>query len=367
MRRSRAFILSEILMTMLLQAGLILVLCSSFYLLLSFHAKTQQVLAAKNHADRVLQFVDGKIRHTGLGLWKCHDSQAIRSKLENIVMLYGDGSNKAYRLPLALQWKKDNLDTGTTTIPLKSNEQDKGDVMTLLYAQKDVSSGDSNEIISAFSKEKQLVPKTNSSIWESNVTLLDTNSLSKLKDKSLFKFSGNEQDIKKYAVMERLGVPIYLRGFVTTQLSVRVFNMTSSQSRDITIPAAGDLMSLVCMQMFVQDEGDGQGRQFSFRRLADGGSSWGYTYHQEKNILDIYMELDTDKRIFTLYVLATGGYDIEASNPRPETWPIQANPQGSSVEKAKEEWLNSDYCHHIVYVSRKSWKLHNIPTNFTWN
>ena len=368
MRRSRAFILSEILMTILLQAGLILALCSSFYLLLSFYAKAQQVLVAKNHADRVIQFVDGKIRHTGLGLWKCHDSQAIRDKLDNIVMLYGDNT-KAYRLPLALQWKKDSLDQTKATIPLKSSEQDEGDVMTLLYAQKDVSSGDDNEIISLFSKEKQLSPEMyDASTWGAALTLLDANSLDRLKNNSLFDFSSSSpSNIKKYAVIERLGVPLYLNRVLNGKLEVKVFNMTSSQSRDITIPAAGDLLSLAAMQMFVQDEGDGQGRQFSFRRLSTGGASWGGTYHQEKNILDIYMERDTNKRIFTLYVLATGGYDAEASNPRPDTWPKDATPSGSTDSAAKQAWLASEYCHHVVYVSRATWKLNNIPPNFTWN
>ena len=73
MKRSRAFILSEILMTMILQAGFILTLFGAFYLMMEFYTKTQAVLTARDHAERVIQFMDDKIRAAGLGLWACTD------------------------------------------------------------------------------------------------------------------------------------------------------------------------------------------------------------------------------------------------------------------------------------------------------
>ena len=56
--RRKAFLLTEQLMTILLQAGFILVLVTTFYLMLNFYTKTQQVLTARNRAERVIQFVD---------------------------------------------------------------------------------------------------------------------------------------------------------------------------------------------------------------------------------------------------------------------------------------------------------------------
>ena len=151
-----------------------------------------------------------------------------------------------------------------------------------------------------------------------------------------------------------------------------MYSLTNPYSEDITIPAAGELMGLNCMQMFVHThEGE---RQFAFRELqSDGesgeGANWeNKKYNQEKGILDIYMEVDRSTNIFTLWVLASGGYDASLNNPRPETWPKEANPRGNTDEEAKEAWLNhSEYPHHIVYVSRASWKLNNIPQNFTWD
>ena len=80
--RRKAFLLTEQLMTILLQAGFILVLVTAFYLMLNFYTKTQQVLTARNRAERVIQFVDDKVRHVGLGLWQCDGASDIRSHLK---------------------------------------------------------------------------------------------------------------------------------------------------------------------------------------------------------------------------------------------------------------------------------------------
>ena len=370
MKRSRAFVLSEQLMTIMLQAGFILVLCTSFYQLISFYTRTQQVLTARNHAERVISFMDDKIRSAGLGLWRCKDASDIRSKFENINMLC-TSSNKGYRLPLALKWYSE-LGELTSDIPLISKNQDSGDVLTLLYAQRSLSSG-AEETISAFRASQTF--NTNET---ATLKLLDTNDISSSesnpkKVKSLFQINNtdNPSNIKTYAVMEGFGLPIHLIGVVTTnankgEVLVTVYDMQTSQS--ITIPAAGELLSLNCMQMFVQGtDGSGEGRQFAFRELTEAGGGWDKTYNQEKGILDIYMEVDKDHRVFTLWVLASGGYDASLNNPRPETWPKQAQPTATQWGKKVSNIRDyTSYPHHIVYVSRASWKLNNIPPNFVW-
>lgn len=376
MKRSRAFVLSEQLMTIMLQAGFILVLCTSFYQLISFYTRTQQVLTARSLAERVISFMDDKIRSAGLGLWRCKDASDIRSKLQNIPMLCTDG-NKGYRLPIALKWYSELGDL-TSDIPLISKNQDSGNVLTLLYAQRDLSSG-GEEIISAFRAE---------SIYSAydlaqegaklQLKLLDKDNASKFFNDSLFRNNFNcNTSIKSYAVMEGLGIPIHLKSVNTTDNNVHegdvdvvVYGVQSEEeAKAITVPAAGELLALNCIQMFVQGtDGSGEGRQFAFRELQAGGTGWNDTYNQEKGILEIYMELDKEHSVLTLWVLASGGYDASMNNPRPETWPKEANPKGNTNTDAaaKTAWLNSTYCHHIVYVSRASWKLNNIPPNFGW-
>lgn len=378
MKRSRAFVLSEQLMTIMLQAGFILVLCTSFYQLISFYTRTQQVLTARNHAERVISFMDDKIRSAGLGLWKCKNSSDIRSRFEVTMLATQGASNQGYRLPIALQNGFRHKGTqneevipqtalGTDYIPLLSLRQDSGNVLTLLYAQRSLSSG-AEETISAFRASQTF--NTNET---AALKLLDSNDSNPEKVKSLFKTTNTENpeyDIKTYAVMEGFGFPIHLEGVTVKggnrgnrgEVQVKVYGTQPAQS--ITIPAAGELLSLNCMQMFVHThEGE---RQFAFRELKASGT-WDNTYNQEKGVLDIYMEVDKDHRVFTLWVLASGGYDASLNNPRPETWPEQAQPTATQWGKKVSDIRDyTSYPHHIVYVSRASWKLNNIPPNFVW-
>ena len=362
-------------MTIMLQAGFILVLCASFYQVISFYTRTQQVLTARNHAERVISFMDDKIRNAGLGLWRCGNSEAIRAKLTNIAQL-ATNDTKGYKLPVSLKWLKDGLSTNTDKVPKLSLSQNAGDVLTLLYAQRDLSSGD-DQLIPFTASPLQLTyqNKYGQIYWGGSLQILDRNNINKFNSSKTFEL-GNIGYIKGYAVMEAMGYPIHLRGIDKKQLLVQAFGFAVNPSlEEITIPAASEIIGLNCMQMYVRDKNDGHGRQFAYRELKDDSTGWnGTTYNQEKGILDIYMEVDRDKNIFTLWVLATGGYDASMNNPRPDTWPDNANPRlakynadnTQSPEDAKTAWLASDYCHHIVYVSRATWKLNNIPPNFGW-
>ncbi|MBQ9903476.1 MAG: hypothetical protein IJM47_01685, partial [Synergistaceae bacterium] len=149
-------------------------------------------------------------------------------------------------------------------------------------------------------------------------------------------------------------------------LNIRFYG---TDGNEVIIPHGGEVMYLKCMQMYVHTHPTEGDRQFAFRELNADGKSWTATdgFNQEKNILDIYMELDTSTNIFTLYVLAQGGYDAGVSNPRPESWPKEATPSADNDDDAKTAWLAHDYCHYTVYVSRASWKLNNIPEDFSWN
>ena len=128
------------------------------------------------------------------------------------------------------------------------------------------------------------------------------------------------------------------------------------------------------------DAGDSDcltGRHFVWRELTEDGKKWRkvgeedskhnkYGF-QEDDILDIYAKLDPATNILTLYVLAAGGMNDSSDTQRPDTWPKEATPSALTDNGAKDAWLKHDYSHHVVYVSRATWKLNNIPPNFTWN
>ncbi|MBQ9905021.1 MAG: hypothetical protein IJM47_09595, partial [Synergistaceae bacterium] len=109
--------MSEILMTMILQAGFILTLFGAFYLMMEFYTKTQAVLTARDHAERVIQFMDDKIRAAGLGLWRCDNSKEVRDAIQPFTdtgKLLED-----FRLPVALMVDH----TNTTPQYLEDNDK----------------------------------------------------------------------------------------------------------------------------------------------------------------------------------------------------------------------------------------------------
>lgn len=373
MKRSRAFILSEQLMTIMLQAGFILVLCASFYQVMSFYTRTQQVLTARNHAERVISFMDDKIRNAGLGLWGCGNSCA---SVRNALKPFTDSNRplKDFRLPIAVTSDASHTMPQTLT---GNNKVQYGSYLTLLYGARDL---ENTILIVTQVGESEKV--SGSSKYRSTLLLLDGGhtefqSVNTTQVKELFKVNNSlsdenvqqqEKNIEHYAVTEATGVPMYIykvyESGALTRGKVEVYTYGSP----LKLAAASELIPLKCMQMFVHDKKDGQGRQFAFRKINEDSGNWDTQYNQEKGILDIYMELDTEKYTFTLWVLATGGYDASMNNPRPDTWPEKAEPTAEHWGKKVNDIRDyTDYPHHIVYVSRATWKLNNIPQGFTWN
>ena len=126
-------------------------------------------------------------------------------------------------------------------------------------------------------------------------------------------------------------------------------------------------MYLKCVKMFVQGKTtDSEGRQFAFSELKNDATDWGDKFNQEKGILEIYMELDTQKNIFTLWIMATGGIDYTHISERPKSWPADAHPTASEWgTKVSNEKDYTSYPHNTIYVSRASWKLKNLE-GFIW-
>ena len=234
MRRSRAFILSEQLLAIILQAGFILVLCMSFYGLTSFYAGSQQVLTARNHAERVISFMDNRVRNAGLGLWKCESSDAIADKL-SIPILKRDGTpERYYRLPVSLKWDSNNMsDTSPNDRPLASLNQDSGDVLTLLYAQRDLSTGD-EENISVFQSTTRLNPMNYfvSGAYrngvEGTILLLDNSFANRSR-------LANAQSVARHPQKELLSLRSFLQAWVVVPLLSTAQKVVSSDALCISM------------------------------------------------------------------------------------------------------------------------------------
>lgn len=289
MRRSRGYILTEIMMSMLLQAMFIVVLSGAFYMMLTFYTKTQQLQTARMRGQRVISYIDQRIRHAGLGLWQCKTADQARTM--------------AGYLPVS-------LDGGGSVGSVIS-----GDTLMLLYAYQDFDSSASNSFI------------------------LD-------EDKPISHTPPNRL-IENYYAVEGLGLPFYSGDALN--FSADPVNSTDIVNPITTAYAGSELLHLQYEKMLVDKNMPIEERSFYFT-FPDSDPDQNHKYYHVAGILDIYMKLNKDTKIFDLYVLSTGGKDSpHTGRGKPTTWP------GSEAT-----WTDNNYGEQVFYVSRASWKLHNI-------
>jgi hypothetical protein len=343
MKRSKAFILVEILTGMVLQAGFIIVLCTSFYLMLSFYTRTQQTLSARQKGEKVIAYIDARIKNAGLGLGKCSNSGEIREALSKVTSLL---DNQKLTLPVSVtsgNWK------------FKSKNSDKkftGNRLTLLYTDTNPGKNSSN------GKELNLTIRTiespDKSGYNCSVDIKTTmNELCLIVKDDLayaYDFNSYETSLKGYTVMAGTGFPLYLKKSDPTGKDKNKkgkFTLTdkvSSSHSSVPVYPGDKLMYLRYERFFVENQ------SFKFQEFS--GASWGNITPSEDGILEMYFELDTSTNILDMYVLASGGINDSKTTQKPAAWP--------------GTW-KSEYANYIVYMSCASWKLKNLPDGFNWN
>ena len=355
MKRSKAFILVEILTGMVLQAGFIIVLCTSFYLMLSFYTRTQQTLSARQKAEKVIAYVDARIKHAGLGLQECKNSSEIRDALFKVTNLL---ESQKLTLPVAItsgDWKFREKD---------SNGKFKGNRLTLLFTERasglkliirtiespDLSgyndpmilSSDKDATANGISVDIGFILKSKNGYNQSEFNKNTSNST-----RILY--------LNSYAVMAGTGRPLYVGPVDTSKgtFGLYLFSQSSTTGQYTANIYPGDeLLYLKCERMLVE------GENFRFWRYGESNNWDDKKKHpHEEGILEIYFELDTTKNILDMYVLASGGNNDLRNTQKPSAWP--------------GTW-KSEYANYIVYMSCASWKLHNIHfdtdlTNHGWN
>lgn len=349
MKRSRAFILTELLTGMMLQAWFLLVLCTAFYMMLSFYTRTQQVLTARDRGQRVIAYFDHRMRGAGLGMWRCNTSKDVREALwpltdpsKNLVL-----SNKNLALPVAVtyldQYTFDNNNNDFNNAPKNiitnslGNQTYCGNILTLLYAERDTSiKTGSDRMNLVFSSDKPV--ELGSGAKNGKFKLVD-DSIIMNKSKLNTDIYSNTIPANPYAVTRSIGIPFQVKDIKQYTF---VMSFTGINIPSVDVLPMDELLYLKCVRVFV--EGSGVDSNFKYQNLT---SKWSDKIPHEKGILEIYMELDTVTKIFDLYVLSTGGEDKSVTRTKPENWPDNA--------RWKDEYLN-----HALYVSHASWKLHNL-------
>lgn len=346
--KRQGFILTEILTGMMLQVGFAIVLCSAFYMILSFSTTAQQGFAANDKGQMVITYFDSRIRGAGLGMWKCHGSSDIRAAFPQIPAL----DDNTLCLPVAIVSSAD----GKTKVSYdKKTGVYSGNVVTLLYAHKDP-----NEVRLILCTDKaQSSRDVNSdkpSLRAKNkFDLIDklastsgsgTRGIKSYSDSEFSKGDGTDNNIKHYAVMESSGIPVY-----TSNQNPQVGLQAPSASglNPVTVYPMSELLNIECQRLYTKK--DTNGYNFVFHELGSDGK-WGNSYYHTKDILDLYMTLDTKPSIpiFELRVLVSEGINENGSTPRPKDWPGR--------------WKNTGFDQHKVRVSKATWKLYNLVPQF---
>lgn len=186
MRRSKGFILAEILISMMLQAGFVIVLCGAFYLLVSFESDVQMKLVARQRGQRVIQYIDQRIRNAGVGFRDCtyyvkekrylpRGSKGVREALAPLTANDGplySSKNNGLKLPVALSnLNKDNPKDSFADASSFATSDDTsnnikiqyGNILTLLYAERNTDSN-VNLVISV---------EATPSVTQNNITRID--------------------------------------------------------------------------------------------------------------------------------------------------------------------------------------------------
>ena len=335
MMRRKAFILAEILTGLMIQAWFIVTLCGAFYLLLTFSSRIQQSNAAQDHGQRVIAYVDARIRNAGLGLWGCGEAKELAgtylpslSRLENL------------HLPVAIT-SRDEDDFDPYAVPADGIYS--GDVLILLYAHRDLNYINNNKLVISLDNGQQSQDITSSTSTEFTLIEGATDGRKTFNDSAFRK--DTEQDkanIKNYAVLESSGIPMYLSTGSTK--SIKITNPSSVSS--LRIYNMSELLNLECERMYTAVS-KGQ-RSLMIKKLGyKSGCVWNNPLPHTGGVLEIFMTLDINQNppVFDLKVLVNEGKS-DTPTPKPSNWP--------------RRYWKTEYAKYKVHVSQASWRLPNL-------
>ena len=368
MRRSKGFILAEILISMMLQAGFVIVLCGAFYLLVSFESDVQQILTARARGQRVIQYIDQRIRNAGLGFEKLRKISEVQNALSPFTeggdrALYPkkDGENsdkKKLRLPVALEYSNADVPYTGNDKPNphknefkneRGNSTQWGNILTLLYAKRNTDNGVNLVVTAEVNTDVDVEDESSNVIGDYTYKFISgENEINK--SECEFNKSGDSKKMNAWGVMAGTGVP-FVVSYKSGKISFDVFPANTT----LNVYTGDELLYLKCEKMFAAKDNDGE-RNFYVQELKDGNKWTDWTAKQpyQNGILGLYFELDTKANILDLWVLASGGKDGKY-HERALSWPTHAY------------WKNNVFNYYVVYVSHASWKLENIPEVFNWN
>ncbi|MBR2208812.1 MAG: prepilin-type N-terminal cleavage/methylation domain-containing protein [Synergistaceae bacterium] len=141
---SKGFTLTELLTALVIHSFFILILGGTFYTLISFGSRSQMTMTARERGQRVINYIDSRVRNTGLGMWACENSSAIKNALAPLTASGRVFSRSDTMFPVMIT-NYANMEDIEGTLTKKSDltsktEDEKiicGNVLRLLYAQRE--------------------------------------------------------------------------------------------------------------------------------------------------------------------------------------------------------------------------------------
>ncbi|MBR0233646.1 MAG: hypothetical protein IJQ47_06325, partial [Synergistaceae bacterium] len=372
-----------------------IVLCGAFYLLVSFESDVQMKLVARQRGQRVIQYIDQRIRNAGLGFGKLEKASEVQNALSPFTKssdrpLYNSrkdsGSNVAgLRLPVALTYSyRDPCAKNENPNPYKYYENKEkhviqwGNILTLLYPKRDtdknfvivpISEDISNDIITVQSVD--IVQNGTQDFIYVNRTTSEQISGSNFEVSSSGSAEGKY--IENWTVLTAAGIPLIITAEKAVSLKnsstdVYAVSLKNISETEVRVNAGDEMLYLKGERMFAKYINDQTWvRDFVFQEIADNSEEWGAQRPYQDGILAMYFEIDTDTNTLDFWVLTTGGQDGKIHDV-PASWPEKGKEiQFGSGGKKWNNVLTDYFKYHVMYVSHASWKLENIPEGFNWN
>ncbi|MBQ7154870.1 MAG: hypothetical protein IJR85_04875 [Synergistaceae bacterium] len=362
--KRKGFILTEILTGLIMQAGFVITLCGAFYMLVTFSASVSNTISSNGQGQRVITYIDRRIRNAGLGFSKCNSSVKIAEAFgfsDSMMPILKD-----LYLPVAIMSSTDSRGE----VVSYDNRYYEGNVLNLLYTHKDATQ---NELV-VFSTSSDLadkvitIPEDNYDtfrfLFRDKDYTVSKNTADDNHNASNFALedSANKNNLKYWAVMEASGVPFLISDYAETSGHYE-FRLTAPRTKSVQIHPMSEILNLDFEKMYVTPNESGD-RNFVFRLPKDGLSNGldSIKYHA-RDILEIHMKLDTqpyydpalfqpEAPIFDLKVLVSTGKqphnddDEVIPSACPDNWPAA--------------YWREEFEQYSVQVLEASWKLYNL-------
>ena len=318
-KKYKGFTLIEILVGLVLSGFLSLILINALRWVLLTGQKASRVLLARERGERVIAFIEQRIRHCAFGLGACKTRELFQKAL-------GRGTGKLLSpIAQAEQWPLIIYQDAMFNTAVNINGVFKGIAFAVIYAQEaglDIKIKDASV--------KTLSPG-NSAEYEK---------MHGDSDASRLISSREYQDIRSWCIMPSMGVPLHIDTF-TVSGKLRL-TLAASWPGDINLTPASNLYRLMADRFFAVYN------TFRFQRLQkrwDDLAAAGFP--RERGILALYCEFSPASKIFDLYILSSGGAAVFNKSSRPSDWPLDA------------DWQN-EFEDHELCVSKASWKIENL-------